>query len=74
MVAITPTFHPDLRKAAGMIASLINQGSMPTLGDLEFTGMTDKMGDLVFNVLSTNSDFDLDTPVEWGKLPPSVGA
>lgn len=46
-----------------MIATLVAHDHFPTSEDLEFAGMADGKGDLIFNVLCMDSEWVLSSPV-----------
>lgn len=41
-----------------MIATLVARGHVPTIDDLEFVGMVDGSGDLIFDTLYSDSGLD----------------
>jgi hypothetical protein len=55
-------FSPRLCHALAVIATLVAHGHLPTSNDLEFVGMADGGGDLIFDALCTDSDSNLNPP------------
>jgi hypothetical protein len=53
-------FPPRLRHVPAAIAALVAYVHLPTSDDLEFVGMVDGSGDLIFDALCTDSDSNLD--------------
>lgn len=51
-------FPPHLRHTLEVIADLVAHGRLPTTDDLEFVGMVDGGGDLVFDALYMDLDSD----------------
>lgn len=62
-------FLPRLRHTPVVIAALVARGHLPTSDDLEFVGMADGGGYLIFNALYTDSD--LSPPESSEQEPPS---
>jgi hypothetical protein len=70
--SISPhAFPPQLCHAPVVIIALVVRDHIPTFDDLEFVGMVDGRGYLIFNTLYTDSNLDLSPPKSSEEEPSS---